>query len=114
MAYTSNAATFAFESVSLGVIRSISIDGTGKEIDLTGLGDTEDVFECGTVNNKITVECYGDPAIDIGDAGTATIELDGLTTTLTGDFICSGASPTARLNEPKSVTYTFVQTTATP
>jgi hypothetical protein len=113
MAYTSNAATLTFGEYVLGVIRSISIDGTGKEIDLTGLGDSEDVFECGTLNNTVTAECYGSVGIDIGDADTLTVSLNGVATTLTGDFICSQASPTARLNEPKSVTYKFVQTTAT-
>ena len=109
MAYTSNGSALTFASKTLGVIRSISVDGTGKEIDITGLGDAADLFEVGTANKTVTAECYGVGNCTVGTSGAISVTFQGDSAGPTGTYICTQASPTARLNEPISYTYKFVK-----
>ena len=50
--------------------RSVTVDASGNEIDITKLGDTTRKFRTSHVELTCEVECVDDPGVDVGDTFT--------------------------------------------
>jgi len=66
------AVTLGKDTTVTGVsnVRSVTVDASGNEIDITKLGDTVRKFRTSHVELTCEVECVDDPGVNVGDTFT--------------------------------------------
>ena len=50
--------------------RTVTVNNSASEIDVTKLGDTSRKFRKATIEQTVEVECVDDPGVDVGDTFT--------------------------------------------
>lgn len=80
--------------------RSITVNNSGNEVDVTKFGDTSRKFRKTLIEQTIEVECVGSPGVAIG----ATFTLTGTTTGSGTEFIVTNISESSPIDG--IVTYT--------
>jgi len=88
--------------------RSVSVDASGNEIDITALGDANRKFRTSHIELTCEVECVDDPGVDVGD----TFTLSGPTIGGSKTFIVTGIVENQPLDDIVTFTVSASNTTA--
>ena len=102
-----NGVAVAFGNTNLGAVQSVQDQTTCAEIDATGAGDTEGVYEAGIPRKQISITCKGTRQITPPATGVLTITYPDNTNMAINTAVCLSADQGGEIDGVITTSYTF-------